>query len=140
MKNLSASAPIPAVGVICFKGEQVLLIKRGKPPKKGDWSLPGGRIEPGESYEVAALRELFEETGVRAKLMNKIAVIDADFGTHHYELHDWLAVWESGDVRAGDDAANACLFNMDEIAALNMWPKTEQVIRDAFAILHDNAG
>ncbi len=131
MKN----PPVPAVGVICFKGARVLLIKRSKPPKKDDWSLPGGRLEPGETRREAALRELYEETGVSAKLLEKIAVIDADFGSHHFILHDYLAVWESGEVRACDDAADARWFELTEIEALGMWPKTQAVIFQAYAAL-----
>ncbi len=140
MKKLPDQTPVPAVGVICFKGKRVILIKRSKPPKAGDWSLPGGRIEPGETRREAALRELYEETGVRARIIEKIAEIDADFGSHHFILHDYLAIWEHGEIIAGDDAADARLYDMADIVALNMWPKTEGVIRDAFTRLNDKAG
>ena len=49
--------PTPAVGIVCIRGEEVLLIRRGTPPKQGEWSIPGGRIEPGERAKDAALRE-----------------------------------------------------------------------------------
>ena len=133
-------APIDAAAVICFKGDEVLLIKRGKPPKAGDWSLPGGRVEPGETYAACAMRELWEETGVDAKLISKVATLDADFGTHHYLLHDYLAIWERGEPRAGDDALDARFFKMRDIAALNMWEKTQSVIEGAYAKLRDNDG
>lgn len=48
--------PIPAVGIVCLRGDEVLLIRRGQPPRKGQWSLPGGRIEPGERAVDAAQR------------------------------------------------------------------------------------
>ncbi|WP_017931492.1 NUDIX hydrolase [Robiginitomaculum antarcticum] len=134
-KSNSSPALQDAVGVICFRGDEVLLIRRSKPPRKGDWSLPGGRVEPGESYESAALRELFEETGVTAKLGIKIATIDANFGTHHYLLHDYIAQYISGDVRAGDDAVDAQFFAMEDIAELKMWPKTEAVVRQAWGFI-----
>lgn len=129
------NSPTPAVGVICFKGDNVLLIKRSKPPKAGDWSLPGGRVEPGETLREAALRELAEETGVEATLSVKVAEIDADFGSHHFILHDYLAIWQSGDAVAGDDAADAQWFGLDEISALGMWPKTEAVIFQAYDMM-----
>lgn len=132
-QNARQNAPQDAVGVICFRSDEVLLIRRGKAPRKGDWSLPGGRVEPGESFETAALRELLEETNVTAKLGIKIATIDANFGTHHYLLHDYIAHYIGGEVRAGDDAIDARFFAMDEIAALKMWPKTEAVVREAYA-------
>ena len=120
------------VGVICFREGEVLLIRRGQPPRAGEWSLPGGRIEPGESEQDAALRELAEETGVRAELGPKVAVIDADFEGFCYRLHDYAATWVSGEPVGADDALEARFVGMDDIAALRMWPKTEAVIRDAF--------
>lgn len=128
---MTKSAPVPAVGIICFRGDDVLLIKRGKPPKIGEWSIPGGRIEAGETQEEAALRELFEETQIQAKLLGKVAEIDADFGTHHYTLHDYLAIYESGVLRAGDDAAHAEFISPERLANLPMWEATKDVIETA---------
>ena len=122
------------VGVICFRGEDVLLIERGTPPRKGEWSIPGGRIEDGQSQAQAALRELFEETGVRAALGPKVEVILANFEGFHYRLHDYAAEWMSGEPRAGDDAAKAKFVPITEIGALKMWPKTQSVIEAAHAL------
>ncbi len=123
--------PVDAVGIICFRGDDVLLIQRGKAPRKGEWSIPGGRIEPQESEQSAALRELWEETGIKAKLIDKIAVIDADFGTHYYRLHDYLALWESGTPRAGDDAIAAKFVSPHMLAKTPLWDKTRQIIAQA---------
>lgn len=131
-----AMPPTDCVGVICFRGDDVLLIKRGTPPRQGEWSIPGGRIEPGESEPDAALRELMEETSVRATLGPKVAVIDARFEGFHYRLHDYVARWQSGEAVAGDDAADAVFTPPDALDALMMWPKTREVIetaRDALA-------
>ncbi len=119
------------VGVICFRGDDVLLIQRGTAPRKGEWSIPGGRIEAGESEAQAALRELYEETGVRAALGPKVEVILAEFDGYHYRLHDYAAEWISGEPCAGDDAAKAEFTAPDKISALGMWPKTEAVIKTA---------
>src|SRR3954469_757311 len=71
--------PVATVGVICLRGDQVLLIKRGNPPRQGQWSLPGGRLEYGETTRVAALRELAEETEVQAELLGLVDVVDGLF-------------------------------------------------------------
>ncbi len=128
------SGRIDCVGVVCFRGESVLLIRRGQAPRAGEWSLPGGRIEPGESERDAALRELREETGVEAELGAKVAVIDADFEGFSYRLHDYAADWISGEPVGADDALEAAFVEIARIGALGMWGKTEEVIREAWAL------
>ncbi len=123
--------PIPAVGIICFKGAEVLLIKRGKPPRQGEWSLPGGRVEPGEPVRAAALRELKEETGVEAELLGLVEVVDGLFPDRHYVLIDFAARWVSGEPQAGDDAMDARFFNPSEIQNLGLWDETLRVIEAA---------
>ncbi len=125
------SPPVDCVGVICFRGDDVLLIKRGTAPRKGEWSIPGGRIEAGESERDAALRELFEETGIMAALETKVAVIDARFENFNYRLHDYAARWISGEPQFGDDAADARFVAPHELDGLGMWPKTREVIETA---------
>lgn len=123
--------PTDCVGVICFRGDDVLLIKRGTAPRKGEWSIPGGRIELGESEQDAALRELFEETGIMAALESKVATIDANFEGFNYRLHDYAARWISGEPQFGDDAVDARFVPEDELDGLGMWPKTREVIETA---------
>jgi len=118
------------VGVVCLRGESVLLIQRGTAPRKGEWSIPGGRIETGETESDAALRELAEETSVTADLLTKITALDADFEGYHYRLHDYLARWTKGEPKAGDDADKAKFVPLSEIDALGMWPETVRVIRE----------
>lgn len=112
-----------------------MLIRRANPPRAGEWSLPGGRIEPGESEADAALRELMEETGVTATLGEKVAVIEADFEGFCYRLHDYAAVWTSGDPCGVDDALEARFIPVADIGALGMWSKTNTVIRDAYSAI-----
>lgn len=130
--------PVPAVGVICFKGEDVLLIRRGTKPMMGEWSLPGGRIEFGETAEAAALRELMEETGLTARLLGLAEVVDAIFTsrrsgdvTRHYLLIDYAAEWVSGEAVAGDDAGHAEWISPDRLAGLRLWDETLRVIDKA---------
>ena len=131
-------APTPAAGVVCFRGEEVLLIRRGTPPRLDEWSIPGGRIEWGEGASAAALRELEEETGVKAELVGLIDVVDGLFFDsdgacqRHYVLVDYAAVWLSGEPEAGDDAAEARFWPLDEALAKVAWGETARVIRQAW--------
>lgn len=131
--------PRPTAGVVCIRGGEVLLIKRGNPPRQGQWSLPGGRIEWGETSEAAALRELVEETGVQAELLGLIDVVDGimtsrETGevTRHYIMVDYAARWLSGEPVAGDDAADARFFMLEEALAIVEWDVTRKVIQEAF--------
>jgi len=128
----SKDSPTHCVGVICIRGQEVLLIKRGTPPRQGEWSIPGGRIEAGESETDTTLSELMEETGVTSQLGPKIETIPALFEGYNYMLHDYAATWISGEPVAGDDAALAKFVPISDITALNMWPKTEAVIFAAY--------
>jgi len=128
-------APRAAVGVVCLRGREVLLIRRGRPPLMGAWSLPGGRIEWGERACDAALRELREETGVQADLLGLLDVVDGLFAdvrgqlAAHYVLVDYAAIWTAGDPVAGDDAAAAAFHRLDGLEALHLWPETLRIIR-----------
>ena len=121
------------VGVVCIRGDEVLLIQRGTAPRKGEWSIPGGRIEASETEAQACLRELSEETSVTAQLLTKITALDADFEGFHYRLHDYLARWTSGEPKAGDDADKARFIPLSEITSLGMWSETVRVIQEGYA-------
>lgn len=131
----SLSAPVPAVGVVCLKDDQVLLIRRGKAPRLGEWTLPGGRIEPGERAVDAALRELREETGVEAEITGLIDVVDGLFpeAGMHYVLIDYAARWLSGEPVGADDALEAKFVPLDQVDSLIDWSETRRMIRQAAA-------
>ncbi|CAN1554291.1 COG1051 ADP-ribose pyrophosphatase [Caulobacteraceae bacterium] len=136
---MSDQHPRPTAGVVCLRGREVLLIKRGTAPRLGQWSLPGGRIEWGETSADAALRELVEETGVVAELAGLIDVVDGimtsrETGeiTRHYVMVDYAARWLSGEPTAGDDAADARFFSLEEALAIIEWDVTRKVIQEAF--------
>jgi 8-oxo-dGTP diphosphatase len=149
--HLSTRRPIAAVGVVCMRGEDVLLIRRGAPPLENQWSLPGGRIEWGERARDAALRELKEETGCEAELVGLVDVVDAVLASRagesepesepesapwgHYVLIDYAALWIAGEPVAGDDAREARFFAPAEIVGLGLWSETLRVIEAARAIV-----
>ena len=110
--------PIPAVGVVCWRGDEVLMIRRGRAPRQGQWSIPGGKINLNETLEKAALRELFEETAVTATLGPLLAVYEIIEPDFHYVLIDYGAKWIDGEPRADDDAAEARFMPLDEALSL----------------------
>lgn len=127
------SAPVAAAGVVCLRGWEVLLIRRGTPPRLGEWSLPGGRIEAGERAVDTALRELREETGVEAEITGLLDVVDGLFPPRHYLLVDYAARWLSGEPRPGDDAAEARFWPAAAAVAAVDWEETKRIIRLALA-------
>lgn len=127
--------PWVGVGVVVTKGCRVLMIRRGKPPRQGQWSLPGGVQELGETVRETAVREVFEETGIEIALGPIADVVDSitrdDDGRvlHHYTLVDFAATWVAGEPRAGDDAIDARWFTLAELEAETLWPETLRLIR-----------
>ncbi len=105
--------PICGVGVVVRQGDAVLLIQRGNPPRRGDWGLPGGVVELGETLREAAQREVREECGIEIALGDVIDAVDLlqrdDAGRlqYHYILVDFVAAYASGDVRAASDVLDA---------------------------------
>lgn len=126
------------VGAVVFRDGQVLLVRRGKPPFKGAWSIPGGALDYGERLEHCALREVREETGVEARLIGLIGVFEAMPAEHgedgpptHTLLIDYAAEWVSGEPVAGDDASEASFFPVPEAHALLSWDLTRQALAAA---------
>lgn len=132
--------PFVGVGAVILKGDRVLLIQRGKPPRVGQWSLPGGAQELGETVREAAAREVREETGIEAEIKGLIDVIDSiqhdgDGRVRlHYTLVDVWGEWRSGEPVAGDDAIGAAWLGLREIERLSLWSETMRVIRAAMRL------
>jgi 8-oxo-dGTP diphosphatase len=123
--------PIPCAGVVCLRGAEVLLVRRGQAPRKGEWSIPGGRVELGETVAQAALRELKEETGVEAALLGLIDVVDHFSEVRQAVLVDYAARWIRGEPVAGDDAAEARFVPIEEALTLVAWEETRRIIAAA---------
>jgi 8-oxo-dGTP diphosphatase len=129
--------PWVGVGVIVFRGEEVLLVRRGRPPRLGEWSIPGGAQRLGETAEEAARRELREETGIEVGPLRLAAVVDAitrdDAGRprFHYTIVDFCALWRAGEPRAGGDASAAGWFPPEALPALGLWPEALRAIAAA---------
>lgn len=130
--------PIIGVGVVVLKatgdGPQILLIQRGKPPRAGSWSIPGGRQELGETLKEAARREVLEETGVELADLVFLDVADSLAKDaqgrilHHYSLVDFLGLWQSGEPQAASDAAAARWVSPAELEAYELWSETRRMI------------
>lgn len=126
--------PTIGVGVVVLKDEAVLLIKRGKAPEKGNWSLPGGRQDLGEPIRLTARREVREETGIEITDPQLLDVVDSIHPRPNgeiefqYTLIDFWAEWLDGAPVAGDDAVDARWFPLEEIGFLGLWEETQRVI------------
>jgi ADP-ribose pyrophosphatase len=132
------SRPIPSVGVIVFKSDEVLLVMRGQEPSKGKWSIPGGVVELGEPIREAARREVLEECGVEVKVGDVVDVLDSILRDeegrvqYHYVLVDLVASYVKGELGVGSDIEDARWVREEQVASFDMTARTPLVIRKAF--------
>lgn len=131
--------PIVGVGAVIIDRGRVLLVKRGSPPMAGQWTIPGGVVELGETLRSAAEREAQEETGLTVQAGEVIEVIDrilpGDDGRlqYHYVLVDFLCSVVAGEPRAGSDAADVAWVAENELEKFKLEKKALEVVRKAFA-------
>ena len=132
--------PRVGVGAVVLHDGRVLLVRRGKPPLSGKWSLPGGLVELGETTAEAIVREVEEECGVRVRLGGLAGVLDRvvrdDAGRirYHWVLVDYLAFPESDTVTAGSDAAEVRWVKIDEVTSLDTTDGLMDMIARAVAL------
>jgi ADP-ribose pyrophosphatase YjhB (NUDIX family) len=134
-------APRVGIGIVLLRGDEVLLVRRATPPGVGQWSLPGGAQELGETAEDCARRELFEETGLSAGPLHMVAHVDSinrdDDGRvqYHYTILDFAAHYEGGELAPADDVSDAQWVHPDRFDAFNLWSEQRRIIALAFSQL-----
>jgi len=131
-------SPIVGVGALIVEDGRVLLVKRGHPPLKGEWSVPGGAVEIGETLREAAAREACEETSLTVQVMDLLGVYDRVLRDpegrtlYHYVLIDFLCQRVQGEALAAGDAEQVRWYTPEEAANLPLAEDTAEVIRLAF--------
>jgi 8-oxo-dGTP diphosphatase len=134
-------APIVGVGAVVIDGTKVLLVRRGNEPLKGEWSLPGGALEVGETLQQGVVREVFEETGVTVAPAGVIEILDRivkdeESGRvrYHYVLIDFACRVTGGTPRVGSDADEVLWVDRAALEEYRLAPITVRVIEKAFGI------
>ena len=124
---------IPCVGAVAFdESGRLLLVRRANPPAQGLWSIPGGRVEPGESAESAVVREVLEETGLAVTIVREVGTVyrDAPSGGR-YVIRDFLVTATNGaPLVAGDDADDARFFAVPELVPEELSPGLLEALAD----------
>ena len=139
MQREHPKQPLIGVGALIVENGRVVLIKRGKAPLLGEWSIPGGMLELGETLRQGAEREALEETGLVVRATELLGVFDRVVPdaegkiVYHYVLIDFRCERISGELRAGADAADAKWLTLEEVAMLPLAEDTAGVIRAALA-------
>jgi 8-oxo-dGTP diphosphatase len=129
-------APRVAVGAVVLKDGRVLLVKRRDPPNAGQWAIPGGTVRLGESLREAAERELYEETGIRARAGAPVYifdVVDRDLTgrtRYHYVIADLLVEYVSGNPAPRDDAVGARWLSPQELDSIPINATTRDLLRN----------
>lgn len=131
--------PIIGVAAIVLRGDDVLLVQRGREPARGLWGLPGGMLELGETVAEGVRREVLEECGVEVEVGPLVGVFEPmqrdDDGLlrYHYVVLDYLARYVGGELLAADDADDARWVALEGLERLPMLAETRAMIRTAAA-------
>jgi len=143
MKREYPESPLVGVGAVIvddhFDDRRVLLIRRGQAPLLGEWSLPGGVLECGETLREAVTREAREETGLIIETLDMLGVYervirdDEGRARYHYVLLDFLCRAVGGDLKAASDAADVRWFTRDELPALKLAYDANDVVLKGLA-------
>jgi len=135
--------PVVGIGGVIIDQGRTLLIRRGSEPLLGEWSIPGGSLELGESLQEGVARELLEETGIEVRVLDLIEVFDRvyreDESTRrgprfHFVIVDYLCERLSGEPRAGSDVTDVAFAREDELARFHLTETATRVVKKAFAM------
>lgn len=142
MKREYPDAPLVGVGAVIIEAGRVALVRRGQPPLLGEWSIPGGVLEVGETLREAVIREAREETGLVVDAGELLGIFERLVPDgegrvrYHYVLMDFLCIRKDGALLAASDAADVRWFAPVELADLKLAPDTLAVIQKAFETVH----
>jgi 8-oxo-dGTP diphosphatase len=137
MKREYPRHPIIGVGGVVIQGNRVLLIRRGREPLKGEWSIPGGMLELGERLKDGVKREVLEETGLKVRPLEVLTVFDriqknGERIQYHYVIVDFVCRPTGGLLKSGSDVLDARWVQREELPRYRITPKAAAVIADAF--------
>jgi 8-oxo-dGTP diphosphatase len=131
-------SPVLGVGAVIWNDkDEVVLIRRGKEPRRDQWSIPGGHLEWGESLHDAILREVREETGLIVEIAGLVDTVDlivqdgSGEVTRHYVLIDFATRAVAGELRAGSDAAEARWVAFSALSDYPLWDETRRIIEES---------
>jgi 8-oxo-dGTP diphosphatase len=132
--------PLVGVGGVVIQSGRTLLIKRGGPPLEGQWSIPGGMLELGETLKNGVQRELLEETGLTVRVGELVEVFERIFPDdsgrirYHFVIHDFLCEVISGEPRAASDVTDVAWATRDELSQYGLTETATRVLLRAFAM------
>lgn len=136
--------PVVGVGGVIISEGRALLIRRGSPPLEGQWSIPGGMLESGETLVLGVRRELLEETGIEAKVLELIEVFERinldgeGKARYHYVVLDYLCEAVRGEARAGSDVTDVAWATPEELAQYALTETATRVVLKAFDIAREH--
>ena len=140
-------SPVVGVGGVVIENGRALLIRRGSEPLRGQWSIPGGMLELGESLKAGVARELLEETGLEVRVLELIEVFDRIYvkqgepvtlanqrPRYHYVIVDYLCERVSGEARAGSDVTDIAWAAENDLERYQLTPTATRIAKKAFAM------
>ncbi|MGI9950805.1 NUDIX hydrolase [Moorellaceae bacterium AZ2] len=128
--------PLVGVGAIIVHGEALLLVRRGRPPARGVWSIPGGKVETGETLSQALQREVAEECGIAIRVGPPVAVLDSIYTDaqgrvkYHYVLVDFWAEYASGELCPSSDVTEARWVPLKEVGNYGLTAGTLELLTE----------